>query len=246
MRTIPLLPTRLAVVLALGTLAQPAGAAGEVPEPTVEPPIVDPGPPPADALVLFDGKDLSHWVGDNNGPARWKLEDGAMVVNGTGNIHTRRSFGDCQLHVEWATPAKVEGSDQGRGNSGVFLMGRYEVQVLDSYQNKTYYHGQAGAVYKQSAPLVNASRKPGEWQSYDIIFHAPRRDAAGKVIKPATITVLHNGVLVQDHFEILGTTYHDGPPRYDPHPDKAPLVLQDHGNPVRYRNIWIRELSGPR
>jgi len=218
------------------------GAAGAVPEPTVEPRGVDPGPPPSDAIVLFDGTDLSQWEGENGRPARWKIEGGAMVVNGTGSIRTKRSFGDCQLHIEWATPAQVEGEGQGRGNSGVFLMERYEVQVLDSWQNKTYYHGQAAAVYKQAAPLVNASRPPGQWQSYDIIFHAPRRDAAGQVVKPATITVLHNGVLVQDHFEILGTTYHDQSPHYEKHPDKAPISLQDHGNPVRFRNIWIREL----
>jgi hypothetical protein len=241
MKTIPTL-TLFVLTVAVSACTQSACAVGEVPEPTVEPRIINPGPPPSDAIVLFDGKDLSQWAGDNDAPAKWKLEDGAMVVNKTGSIRTKQGFGDCQLHIEWATPAKVEGDDQGRGNSGVFLMGRYELQVLDSYQNKTYYHGQAGAVYKQSAPLVNASRKPGEWQSYDIIFHAPRRDAEGKVIKPATITVLHNGVLIQDHFEILGTTYNDGAPRYDKHPDKAPISLQDHGNPVRYRNIWIREL----
>jgi hypothetical protein len=230
------------VALAIAGFAPRATAAQPVPEPTVEPRLINPGPPPSDAIVLFDGTDLSQWVGDNGSPAKWLLEDGAMVVNKTGSIRTKQSFGDCQLHIEWATPAKVEGSDQGRGNSGVFLMGHYEVQVLDSYQNKTYYHGQAGAIYKQSAPLVNASRKPGEWQSYDIIFHAPRRNAEGKVIKPATITVLHNGVLIQDHFEILGSTFLDAP-EYQKHPDKAPISLQDHGNPVRYRNIWIRELS---
>jgi len=206
-----------------------------------EPRMVDPGPPPSDALVLFDGTSLDAWEDEHGGPARWRLEAGAMVVNGTGSIRTRRSFGDCQLHIEWATPARVEGEGQGRGNSGVFLMGRYEVQILDSWHNPTYFNGQAGAVYGQSPPLVNASRPPGQWQSFDIFFRAPRRDAAGRVIQPATITVLHNGVLVQDHFLVRGSTYLD-PPRYEPHPDKAPLVLQDHGNPVRFRNIWIREL----
>ncbi len=239
MKTIALLPHVLALVIA-GSALQVI-AAGPVPEPKVEPKIINAGPPPSDAIVLFDGQDLGQWQGDNGSPAKWKIEDGAMVVNGTGSLRTKQGFGDCQLHIEWATPAKVEGSDQGRGNSGVFLMERYELQVLDSYQNKTYYHGQAGAIYKQSAPLVNASRKPGEWQTYDIIFHAPKRDTDGKVIKPATVTVLHNGALIQDHFEILGSTYTDVP-EYEKHPAKAPISLQDHGNPVRYRNIWIREL----
>lgn len=237
-----LTPLFSGITACLLTSVLQVGAADAASGPTVEPRVIDPGPPPSDAIVLFDGTDLGQWEGDNGKPARWKIEDGAMVVNGTGSIRTKRAFGDCQLHIEWATPAKVEGEGQGRGNSGVFLMERYEVQVLDSYQNTTYYDGQAAAVYKQSAPLVNASRKPGQWQSYDIIFHAPRRDATGKVVKPATITVLHNGVLVQDHFEILGSTYHDQTPHYEKHPDKAPLSLQDHGNPVRFRNIWIREL----
>ena len=148
-----------------------------------------------------------------------------------------------QLHIEWATPAEVKGTGQGRGNSGIFLQGRYEIQVLDSYDNQTYFHGQAGAVYKQYAPLVNASRKPGEWQTYDIIYHAPKFDEGGSVVKKATVTVLHNGVLVQDNVEILGsTTNEEVQPVYTKHPPKAPLRLQDHGNPVRYRNIWVRPL----
>jgi len=183
---------------------------------------------------LFDGKDLSKWKGESGAEAKWEVIDGVATVNGTGSIQTKQEFGDCQLHVEWASPAEVKGDGQGRGNSGIYLQGRYEIQVLDSYNNKTYFHGQAGGVYKQSAPLVNACRKPGEWQT--------RFDASGKVEKPATVTVLHNGVLIQDHVEILGTTSHAGHPKYGKHPLKQSLSLQDHHNPVKYRNIWIREL----
>ena len=214
----------------------------KVPEPTVEPKKVDPGPPPSDAIVLFDGKDLSQWLSKDGGPAKWKIEDGTMTVNGTGSIVTKDSFGDCQLHVEWTTPTVIEGEGQGRGNSGVFLQGRYEVQVLDSYTNKTYFHGQAGAIYKQHVPLVNASKKPGEWQTYDIIFHAPHFGSDGTVQQKGRVTVLHNGVLVQDNAEILGKTGPVGPIRYEPHGEKEPIQLQDHNNPVRYRNIWIRPL----
>ncbi len=220
-----------------------AAAEGEIPPPKDEPPIINPGPPPSDAIVLFDGKDLSQWKSDKGGgPAKWDIKDGAATVNGTGGISTKQGFGDCQLHIEWATPAQVKGDGQGRGNSGIFLQGRYEVQILDSYDNKTYYHGQAGAIYKQSAPRVNASRKPGEWQAYDIIFHAPRFDETGDLLQPATITLLHNGVLIQDHVEIQGPTSRPGKPKYEPHPLKQPLALQDHKNPVRFRNIWVREL----
>ena len=201
-----------------------------------------PGQPPSDAVILFDGKDLSNWVSEKDGSdAKWKVENGYMeVVKKTGNIRTKQAFGNCQLHVEWASPAKVSGSSQDRGNSGVFLMSNYEVQVLDSYNNRTYADGQAGAVYGQKPPLVNVCRPPGQWQSYDIIFHRPifKKD---KVVKPATITVLQNGVLVQDHFEIEGTTWKKRA-KYYPHTDKMPLMLQDHSHPVRYRNIWIREL----
>jgi len=164
------------------------------------------------------------------------------VTAGTGDILTTEAFGDSQLHIEWATPAVPKGEGQERGNSGVFLMGQYEIQVLDSYNNETYYHGQAGSVYKQYAPLVNASRKPGEWQSYDIIFKAPKFDEQGKVTQRARVTVVHNGVLIQNHVEIYGITYHDRPALYIAHPLQEPLRLQDHGNPVRYRNIWIRRL----
>jgi hypothetical protein len=207
-----------------------------------EPRVINPGPPPADAIVLFDGTDLSQWQGRNAGKAAWEVKDGVATVNGTGNITTKQPFGDCQLHIEWATPAEVKGESQGRGNSGVIFQGRYELQVLDSYQNKTYFNGQAGAGYSQYAPLVNVCRKPGEWQSYDVIFHAPRFDENGKLTKAATITVLQNGILVQDHVEIKGPTGQQ-PTKYEAHPLKQPLVLQDHGgNPVQFRNIWIREL----
>jgi hypothetical protein len=217
------------------------------PAPTAEPPIVTPGKtsadPPSDAIVLFDGKDLSRWRGKDGGAAKWIVRDGYVeVVPGTGDITTADKFGDIQLHIEWATPAAVKGEGQERGNSGVFLMDRYEVQVLDSYNNKTYFHGQAGSVYKQYAPLVNASRKPGEWQTYDIVFHAPRFDEQGKVIDRARVTVLHNGVLIQNNVEIYGITYNDRPAIYITHSSAEPLHLQDHGNPIRYRNIWIRRL----
>ncbi len=206
-----------------------------------EPRVVVPGPPPADAIVLFDGTDLSQWQSQRGGPAPWEVKDGVVTVKGNGDIITKQPFGDCQLHLEWATPAEVRGDGQGRGNSGVIFQGRYELQVLDSYQNKTYFNGQAGAVYLQHPPLVNVCRKPGEWQSYDVIFHAPRFDENGKVLKSATITVLQNGILVQDNAEIYGPTAQH-PTKYQAHPLKVPLDLQNHGNPVRYRNIWIREL----
>jgi len=205
-----------------------------------EPKVVDPGPaggPPSDAIVLFDGKDLSQW----HGAEKWKIGDGYAVCGG--NLTTRRPFGDCQLHVEWASPSEAKGEGQGRGNSGIYLMGFYEVQILDSYNNKTYFDGQAGAVYKQRPPLVNACRKPGEWQTYDIIFRAPRFDEKGKLVRPAYVTVLHNGVLIQDHFEILGRSAYRKPPEYSAHEPKLPLVIQFHGHPVRFRNIWIRELE---
>jgi len=207
-----------------------------------EPRVIDPGPPPSDAIVLFDGKDLSQWTAGNGGPAKWEVKNGEMTVNQTGSISTTNSFGDCQLHVEWAAPAEVKGNGQERGNSGIILQKRYEVQVLDSYGNKTYFNGQAGAVYSQYAPLVNACRKPGEWQTYDIIFHAPRFDDQGALLKPGTVTLLHNGVLVQDNVEVKGPTSGRPPPKYKAHPLKQPLILQDHHAPVRFRNIWIREL----
>lgn len=195
------------------------------------------GSPPSDAIVLFDGKDLSAFEGGD----KWLVKDGIATVHG-GGITSKQSFGDCQLHVEWASPAEVKGEGQGRGNSGIYLQGRYEVQILDSYNNETYYDGQAGSLYKQWPPLVNASRKPGEWQTYDIIFTAPRFDKDGKLSKPGYVTVLHNGVLIQNHAELQGSTAWDKPPEYSAHPLKQPFSIQDHGNPVRFRNIWIREL----
>jgi hypothetical protein len=215
-----------------------------------QPPVVDPGgvsapvPAPSDAVVLFDGRDLSHWRSSTGGPARWTVEHGYMeVAPGTGAIATAEGFGDCQLHLEWAAPVPATGEGQERGNSGVFLMGRYEVQVLDSYRAPTYPDGQAAAIYGQYPPLVNASRPPGEWQSYDIIFHAPRFDAQGTLLRPARMTVLHNGVLVQDNVTLTGPTAHPNRPPYAPHPARLPLMLQDHGHRVRYRNIWVRELQ---
>ena len=203
-----------------------------------------PGRAPSDAVVLFDGKDLSQWAATDNGPAKWKVENGYFeVVPKTGYIHTREAFGDCQLHVEFAEPNPPKGESQGRGNSGVFLQGLYETQVLDSYQNKTYADGQAAASYGQYPPLVNASRPPGHWQIYDIVFHGPRFDASGKLTRPARETVFHNGVLVQDNVELTGPTAHGERPPYKATPEKLPLALQDHGDPVRYRNIWIRELK---
>lgn len=204
-----------------------------------------PGQPPSDAIVLFNGKDLENWESINGGPAKWKVGDGYFeVVAKTGNIRTKASYGDCQLHVEYMPPYPPRGEDQDRGNSGVFLQSLYEIQVLDSYQSKTYADGQAAAVYGQYPPLVNACRPPGQWTTYDIVFHGARFDGDGKLTRPATVTVLHNGVLVQDHVTLTGPTEHMKRPPYKPTPEKQPLMLQDHNHPVRFRNLWIRELSG--
>jgi len=197
--------------------------------------------PPADAIVLFDGKNLSEWVSVKGGKAKWDVKDNAMTVNGTDGIKTVKSFGDAQIHIEWRTPAEVKGDGQGRGNSGIFLQSNYELQVLDSYGNRTYSNGQAGAIYKQTMPLVNASKGPGEWQTYDIIYKAPVFNDDGIKVSSAYITVLHNNVLIQNHTEIKGTTPYIGLPQNKAH-GKLPLMLQDHSNPVSYRNIWIREL----
>lgn len=239
MRVLLCLSFGLAFVLSSGLLATAEEwVSGKIWE---EPPIVTPGEgcgaPPSDAIILFDGKDLSQWEGGEN----WKVENGYAISQKSG-ITTKEQFGDCQLHLEFATPEVIEGSGQGRGNSGVYLMGRYEVQILDSYENKTYFDGQCAAIYKQHPPLVNASRKPGEWQTYDIIFTGPRFDEAGNLLKPAYVTVIHNGVVVQNHFEIEGSTAWHMPPKYEPHGEKGPIHLQFHGNPVKFRNIWIREI----
>ncbi len=206
-----------------------------------EPAAVTPGKtnqdPPSDAVILFNGVDTSGW----NNAETWKVTDGSLIV-GRGMISTKETFGDCQLHVEWSSPLPAKGTGQGRGNSGVFF-GPYEIQVLDSFENATYFDGQAAAIYKQTPPLVNAMRKPGEWNSYDIIWKTPRFDAAGNLVEPATVTVLHNGVLVQNNFELLGDTPYNRPPRYSPHPPELPIRLQDHRNPVRFRNIWVRKIK---
>lgn len=213
-----------------------------------EPKVVSPGKTaadaPADAILLFNGKDLAEWQTEDGKPAKWKVEDNAVtVVKGTGVIKTKKAFGDCQLHVEWRTPAVVKGEGQGRGNSGIFLMGLYELQVLDNYNNRTYSNGQAGSIYKQTAPLANASRKPGEWQTYDIIFTAPRFNKDSSVRSQGRITVLHNGVLVQNNTAIWGATQYIGIATNTWHKEKEPIVLQDHGDAVSFRNIWIRELE---
>lgn len=211
------------------------------PQPRIVTPGATAGAPPADAVVLFDGKDLSQWLG-RGGEAKWKVENGYAEVNRTGDIRTKAQFGDCQLHIEWAAPAEVKGKSQGRGNSGVFLMGRYEVQVLDCYENRSYPDGQAAALYGQTPPLVNACRPPGEWQTYDIIFRAPRFDGK-KLLEPARVTVIHNGVVVHHAQELIGGTTHKRVAKYGAHGPKGPIKLQDHGNPVRYRNIWVRPLG---
>lgn len=217
------------------------------PKPTVITPGQSAMPtPPSDAVVLFDGKDLSQWSDMKGEPSAWKVENGYMETSqGHGDIRTKQGFGDVQLHIEWASPASAPGKGQDRGNSGVYLMGKYEVQVLDSYQNDTYADGQAASIYGQYPPLVNASRGPGEWQSYDIIFRRPRFAGDGKLLQPARMTVLHNGVLVQDNVELWGPSEWMEYLPYTAHEDKLPIKLQDHGHPVRYRNIWLRELPEP-
>jgi hypothetical protein len=239
------------------TAAKPKPQDTEIWEPV--PKIVTPGAtnaaPPSDAIVLFDGKDLSEWVSAQDGtPAKWTVANGIMTVlkaPGVGNIQTKRTFKNYQLHIEWKIPENITGTDQARGNSGVFLASLgpgdagYELQVLDSYNNKTYVNGQAGSIYKQGIPLVNPNRKPGEWQTYDVVWTAPTFNTDGSLKTPAYVTVFFNGVLVQNHFELKGQTLYIGQPFYKKY-DTAPIKLQahgDHSEPISFRNIWVRELN---
>jgi hypothetical protein len=233
--------------------AKPADTEVWEPEPKVVTPGATCGTPPSDAIVLFDGKNLEEWVSaKDKSPAQWIVADGVMTVaKSAGNIETKRTFKNYQLHVEWRIPANITGSGQARGNSGVFLASTgpgdagYELQVLDSYNNKTYVNGQAASLYKQSAPLVNANRKPGEWQTYDVVWTAPTFNVDGSLKTPAYVTVFFNGVLVQNHFELKGETLYIGRPFYKAF-NSAPIKLQAHGDksePISYRNIWVRELD---
>ncbi|GAA0668962.1 hypothetical protein FHT00_000384 [Sphingomonas insulae] len=245
--------------LALAAVQPQAGAKPEDTEvwqpvpPVVAVPAAPPAAAPSDAIVLFDGGSLDQWTSTKDkGPARWTVKDGMLTVRkGTGNIQTKRAFRNYQLHLEWRIPAGIVGEGQARGNSGLFLASTgdgdagYELQILDSYRNKTYVNGQAGSIYKQSAPLANPTRAPGEWQSYDVIWTAPVFAADGRLTSPAYVTVLFNGVLVQDHYALKGETAYIGAPRYSAH-GAAPIKLQDHGDPsapISFRSIWVRELK---
>ena len=207
----------------------------------LEPPIVTPGEtnsqPPSDATVLFGGDNMSAWTG-----GEWKVEDG-VVYSGNGMVISKQKFGDVQVHLEWSAPSEVKGNSQGRGNSGIFMMGKYEIQILDSFDNLTYFDGQAASIYKQTPPMANAMRKPGEWNTYDIFWTAPRFAVNGDVATPAYVTVVHNGVLVQNHFELMGPSSFVEAPHYTVHEPTGPVSLQDHGNPVRFRNIWVRDIK---
>ncbi len=231
----------LVSLLAVVTAAAPWEKAG--PQDDQLPTVITPGlgtAAPSDATVLFDGTDLESWSKPSGESAGWEVQEGVMLaVRGQGPVISKQTFGDIQLHIEFATPSTPEGSGQGRGNSGVYLQGRYEVQVLDSYENETYPNGQCGAIYGQHPPLRNACRKPGEWQSYDIVFHGARFDGDGNKTEDATLTVFHNGVLIQDHARVTAKT---AAAMQAEGPTPGPLYLQDHGNPVRYRNVWLREL----
>lgn len=239
--------TSTACILFSSLFAQKDPKTTEVWKP--EPKVVAPGKTntdaPSDAIILFDGTTGSKWQHKDGSDAKWTVADKAFTVKpGSGDIQSKQKFGDCQLHIEWRVDPNVTGDGQNRGNSGIFLMGRYEVQVLDNYNNinKTYVNGQAGSIYKQYPPLVNACKAPGEWQTYDIIFTAPRFSDNGSVITPAHITVLQNGILVQNNSTVWGNTVYIGSPTYEKHDAKEPISLQDHGNLTSYRNIWVREL----
>ncbi len=246
-----LLTLALTFVFSYSAFAQQMMKAGEYkPEDTefYEPKVekITPGEnnqPPSDAVVLFDGKDLSAWESTKEGDVQWTVQDGYFTVKpGTGNIKTKEDFGDFQLHIEWRSPQKIEGEGQGRGNSGIFLQGLYEVQVLDSYESKTYVNGQAGSIYKQHPPLVNATKPPTEWDVYDIIYSAPKFDEKnGALLEAGYVTVMHNGVVVQNHAKLQGTTEYIGTPKWVAHGD-GPIVLQDHSNTTSFRNVWIRPL----
>ena len=229
-------------VLAQQTAMKPEETEVWDPEPRVV--TTQPDKAPSDAIVLFDGTSLSEWVSSNDStsPAAWPVADGAFTVAaGKGGIQTKQKFTDYQLHIEWRSPTEIVGESQGRGNSGVFMQGLYEIQVLDSYNNRTYSNGQAASIYKQRMPLVNATKAPGEWQTYDIIWTAPRFNADGVLTSKARVTVIHNGVLVQHNTEVDGITEYIGLPKYKPH-GAGPIMLQDHGNPVSFKHIWIRPL----
>ncbi|MBI3737094.1 DUF1080 domain-containing protein [Candidatus Sumerlaeota bacterium] len=235
--------TRLLLAVFLLGLMTPLQAADKdnSPAPVVVAPGAESRLPPSDAIVLFDGKDFSHWVHPDGSPVKWDLADGAMIVKPkTNSIMTKEKFGDAQIHVEFATPSMPDKQGQDRGNSGVYMQGRYEVQVLDSFQSDTYHDGQCGAIYSEHPPLVNACRPPEQWQSYDIIFRAPKFSAEGIKTAPGNLTVFHNGVLIQDHATVGGSTTAS---LYKEQPGDGPLVLQDHWCPVKYRNIWIRPLG---
>ena len=236
-----------AIITSTTIFAQKDPATTEIWKP--EPKVVTPGKTnsdaPSDAIILFDGISGSAWQHTNGDAIKWTIADNALTVKPqTGTIATKQKFGDCQLHIEWRIDKNVKGENQDRGNSGIFLMGRYELQVLDNYNgiNKTYVNGQAGSIYKQSPPLVNVCKAPGEWQTYDIIFTAPRFSDNGSVITPARITVLQNGVLVQNNTSIWGNTVYIGSPTYEKHAAKESITLQDHGHLTSFRNIWVREL----
>ena len=237
-----ILPVLISLTYAVSYGQDPRDTEVWEPEPEVVAPGYSYASPPADAIVLFSENNLDQWVGKDNAEAPWDVEGDIFTVKpGTGAIQTRKKFNDFQLHIEWRSPLVIKGEGQGRGNSGIFLQGRYELQVLDSYNNRTYSNGQAASIYKQAIPLVNATQRTGNWNSYDIIYTAPRFQSKGELESPAYVTVLHNGVLVQNHTEIKGSTKFIGPPSYEAH-SAGPIMLQDHSNPVSFRNIWIREL----